>query len=285
MNNGSDYLNLEETHVIFLELLKELVTICEENNIRYDLCGGTMLGAVRHRGFIPWDDDIDISMPRPDYERFLDLAMNKKLSLREDRDVISDRDDSLARNFARYIRKDIRRISRSGFSEDYDCPYIGLDIFTVDGMPENGIFLSMQLFLVKQLRRLTLTSVQKKNTSRKGKIAAKIKNIYRPVLKLIGPCRLARMSDKVCSLVSYDKAKYVGIVNGMYGKKERWLKCDMLPQKMFQFEDGNYKGYVNVDIYLSNIYGSNYMELPSEDKRKPHGSYLCWVEKENRKEI
>ena len=280
MNGEKNLLNLAEIHTVFLELLKEITEICDAHNIRYDLCGGTMLGAVRHKGFIPWDDDIDISMPRPDYERFLRMSLNGEIKIRSDRGIISDRDDSLARNFARYIRKDVGRISRSGFSEDNDCPYIGLDIFTVDGMVENNILCAIHLFFVKQIRRLILTSVQKKNTSRKGKFAAKIKNIYRPILKLIGPCRMARISDKLCSMVSYDTAKYVGIVNGMYGRKERWLKTLMLPQKMFQFEDGEYRGYVNADIYLSNLYGRNFMELPSEDKRKPHGSFLYWIEKE-----
>ena len=224
MDEEKEYLNIEEIHEVFLELLKEITEICNEHGIRYDLCGGTMLGAVRHKGYIPWDDDIDISMPRPDYERFLKLALNGTIQVKSDRLIISDRDDSLARNFARYARKDIGRVSRSGFSEDDDCPYIGLDIFTVDGMASNDFLCSIHLFFVRQLRRLTLTSVQKKNTSRKGKFAAKVKNIYRPLLKAIGPCRLARMSDKLCSLVSYDSADYVGIVNGMYGMKERWLK-------------------------------------------------------------
>ena len=65
---------LDELKKIELTILEEIDKICREQNIRYSLCGGTMLGAIRHGGFIPWDDDIDICMPRPDYNRFVEYC-------------------------------------------------------------------------------------------------------------------------------------------------------------------------------------------------------------------
>ena len=64
-------IGLDELKAIELSVMKDIHSICEEQGIRYSLCGGTLLGAVRHGGFIPWDDDIDIFMPRPDYDRFI----------------------------------------------------------------------------------------------------------------------------------------------------------------------------------------------------------------------
>ena len=61
---------LDEMRTIQLDILNKIQEFCIKNNIRYSLCGGTLLGAVRHKGYIPWDDDVDIFMPRPDYERF-----------------------------------------------------------------------------------------------------------------------------------------------------------------------------------------------------------------------
>ena len=67
--------SLKKIHEAELEVLKDFIKICDENNLRYMMLGGTMLGAVRHKGFIPWDDDIDIGMPRADYERFIEIFM------------------------------------------------------------------------------------------------------------------------------------------------------------------------------------------------------------------
>lgn len=65
------YLQLEDIKKISLDILKKVAKICDDNGFRYVLAYGTLIGAIRHHGFIPWDDDIDIQMPRPDYERFL----------------------------------------------------------------------------------------------------------------------------------------------------------------------------------------------------------------------
>ena len=64
-------MNIQEVQHISLELLKEVHEFCVENDVKYTLFSGTLIGAIRHHGFIPWDDDLDIAMPRPDYEKFI----------------------------------------------------------------------------------------------------------------------------------------------------------------------------------------------------------------------
>lgn len=262
-----ELLSLQQMQQVYLELLEGFDGVCREHGLRYDLAGGSLLGAVRHGGFIPWDDDIDVCMPRPDYERMLRLKAEGKLRLPEKRDLISDRDGSFARHFGRFIRFDVKRVA--DMAEDSDCPYIGMDIFPVDGLPAGKWGFKWQCWQVRQLRRFLLTSVEKAGTSRKGALAAKIKDLYRPILKKIGPFRIARRLDKVCSRVDYEKAELVGAITGMYGHKERWRKEDMLPQTRLPFEGISACAFQNHDIYLTNLYG-DYMKLPPEDKRVPH---------------
>lgn len=260
-------LTLRETQMVYLELLQELDRICRDNGLRCDLVGGTLLGAVRHQGFIPWDNDIDIAMPRPDYERLLSGKLTGALSLPAHRDIVMNRDESFPRHFARYVRHDVMRVPE--MAEDWDCPYIGIDIFPVDGLPADDRAFHSQVWRIQQLRRFLLTSVEKPNTSRRGKLAAKIKNCYRPILRKIGPFRLAMDLDRLCAKVNYDSAEYVGCVSGMYGSRERWRKTDMLPQTEVTFEGQKFKTYANYDIYLTNLYG-DYMRLPPKEKQVPH---------------
>lgn len=262
-----ELLSLKEMQQVYLELLKEFDAICRENNLRYDLAGGSLLGAVRHGGFIPWDDDIDVCMPRPDYRRLLELKERGTLKLPFGRDVISHRDRSMARHFGRYVRHDVRRLS--DMAEENDCPYIGMDIFPIDGLPKSNLAFKWQCFRIRQLRRFLLTSVEKKGTSRRGAFAAKIKDLYRPILKAIGPYRIAARLDRVCSRVPFEKAELVGAVTGMYGARERWSKEQMLPQKRMKFEDTEASVFANYDIYLSNLFG-DYMRLPPIEQQVPH---------------
>lgn len=262
-----ELLSLKQMQQVYLELLKEFDILCQTHGLRYDLAGGSLLGAVRHGGFIPWDDDIDVCMPRPDYQRLLELKAQGLLKLPGGRDVISHRDQTMARHFGRYVRHDVRR--QSDMAEDNDCPYIGMDIFPVDGLPEGKLAFKWQCFQIRQLRRFLLTSVEKKGTSRRGAMAARIKDLYRPLLKKIGPYRIAARLDRVCSRVPYDRAKFVGAVTGMYGSRERWLKEQMLPQKRMKFEDTEACVFGNYDIYLSNLFG-DYMRLPPLEQQVPH---------------
>lgn len=272
-----ELLTLKETQQVYLELLEEFDKVCIEHGLRYDLCGGSMLGAVRHGGYIPWDNDIDLSMPRPDYERMLELKQAGILGLPKHRDLVSERDETFPRHFARFIRHDVKRVSE--MAEDWDCPYIGIDIFPLDGIPADEKRFAKQVKKIRRLRRLLLTSVEKKGTSRRGKAAAMVKNLYRPILRLVGCFRFAHMLDKECQRVDYETAEYVGIISGMYGLKERWRKADMLPQQSFDFEGLQVPGFANYDIYLTNLYG-DYMKLPPEEQRIPHCDEACRVELE-----
>lgn len=262
-----ELLTLQEMQQVYLQLLQEFDTLCATHGLRYDLAGGSLLGAVRHGGFIPWDDDIDVCMPRPDYQRLLALKEQGALALPAHRDVISHADKTLARHFGRYVRHDVKRMSQ--MAEDDDCPYIGMDIFPIDGLPAGKLAFRWQCFQVRQLRRFLLTSVEKKGTSRRGALAARIKDLYRPILRKIGPYRIAQRLTRVCSRIPFETAEYVGAISGMYGNRERWRKEEMLPQKRLKFEHLEASCFANYHVYLSNLFGE-YMRLPPIEQQVPH---------------
>ena len=168
--DSQNLLTLRQTQQVYLELLGEFDRLCRAHDLRYDLCGGSLLGAVRHGGFIPWDNDIDLSMPRPGYERLLTMMP----SLPQNRALVSYHDGTFPRHFARYVRKDVLRVS--DMAEDWDCPYIGIDIFPLDGVPGEDRAFARQIKKIRRLRRLLLTSVERAGTSRRGKAAALVKN-------------------------------------------------------------------------------------------------------------
>ena len=262
-----ELLSFKEMQKVNLEMLHEFDEICKKNNLSYTLGGGTQLGAVRHHGFIPWDDDIDLNMIRPEYEKLMELYEKNELEIPRNRELISNRNNTFARHYARYIRHDIKRLTT--YAEEEDCPYIGIEIFVEDGVYSNKFLFTLQTLRIKFVRKLLLISLSKPNISQKGRTAAIIKNIIRPILKKIGSMNISRHLENICKEVKFEKAKYVAGLNGMYGKKEIWLKEEMMPIIYLDFEDGKFPCYKNYDKYLSNLYG-NYMVLPPEEKRQPH---------------
>lgn len=254
-------LSLREVQLISLELLTEIYDFCMRNDLHFVLGGGTLLGAVRHHGFIPWDDDIDINFLRADYEKLLKLgcALNT-----DSRALVSVKDGSFDRDFARYIRKDYVK-KEEGF-EDSDCPWVGIDIFPIDEVPSNDFLFKLQVKSLWILRKILLLTVTN-NHSGKTELKRLIKNIIRPIAKLIGSHRLAVLMDKICKYYNGKEGIYVAALTGMYGEREKWLKEKYMPVCEVQFEDLFFPANMNYDEYLSNLYG-NYMELPPEKKRK-----------------
>ncbi len=116
---------------VLLDMLVSLDKVCRENGIRYTLAYGTLLGAVRHKGFIPWDDDIDVSMPRPDYEKLYALYKEGKISFGKHYLLADDRGEHAEYPFLKLM--DDRYSVRS--RTHIEVPFVYLDIFPVDGVP------------------------------------------------------------------------------------------------------------------------------------------------------
>ena len=270
-------LDLKEIKNIELNLLKEFDELCEINNLYYTLCGGTLLGAVRHGGFIPWDDDIDVLMPRPDYDRLLNEEGINFEGLPDYINILSWKKGNL--NFPFIKMTDSRtRISVDYYDSETNVKEIWIDIFPIDGNPVNE----------KELRKVYKSSIALRKIlllklSKNGEGKSKLKQYLKPILKLpfafLNIRKVCEMIDELAQKYDYEKSEYIGGIVWGYGPQERILKRDYLNSIRMNFENQYFQVPSNYEQYLKQLYG-NYMELPPESKRVVHGIHAYLNEEE-----
>ena len=124
-------LNQEQIKQIQLDLLSDVASFCKEREVRFSLAYGTLIGAVRHNGYIPWDDDIDLLMPRPDYDRFLETFHSEK-----DEVLDLSKSNVCVETFAKVCRKGTIMVDRELGRALWG---VNVDIFPIDGAPEPGL--------------------------------------------------------------------------------------------------------------------------------------------------
>lgn len=254
---------LPKLHSCQLIIAREIKRICDENNIKYFIIAGTLLGAVRHKGFIPWDDDMDIGMLREDYERFIHLAEKK---LGEDFFLqTTDTDASYGLNFAKVLLKGTKLVEQSAGNLAKNGIFV--DVFPFDAVPEDSAQEGKHEKSTYFYRRLLLA---KKKYNVSGNNAVK-KIVYAGLGAIAG----LYSSKKLCNKLEYEIQKYNGssdsekIVNigGAYGyKKETIMRKWVENTVELPFEDMTLAAPADYKEYLEYFYG-DYMTPPPEDKR------------------
>lgn len=269
-------LEINEIKKIELNLLVEFDKLCKANNLYYVLCGGTLLGAIRHKGFIPWDDDIDVLMPRPDYEKLLHMS-NSELSkfLPTYIKMISWKNKTSNYPFIKMV--DSRtKISEKFYKSDKEA-HIWMDIFPIDGNPENKKDLSELYFKSKRMRKILMLKYARlgegKNLFKKCS-----KYILKPVLKIINTYSLCCKIDENAKCYDFNTSKYIGGVVWGYGPQESIEKESFLNPISVEFEGYFFNAPSNYDQYLKGLY-NNYMELPPIEKRETH-SFIAYIEED-----
>lgn len=257
--------NLKKAQSIMLEILIEIDRICVKHSIEYWLTDGSLLGAIRHKGFIPWDDDLDIGMLREDYEKF------KKVALLELKDDIflqtSQTDFGYPWGMVPLkLRSSKGIIIEKGEEEGKYNNGIFVDIFAFDKFSQNNLKRKIQ-YLPKILLELKTTRLwtNKKNLKNIMKIIFII-----PSQKLISPKFIINLSK----LLNKSNENYVlG-----YGFDLTWRKVfdkeDIFPLKKREFEGVKVKVPKNSHKYLKKIYGEDYMEIPPLEKRLTHAQKI-----------
>ena len=253
-----------------LSILKEFISICEENNLTYYALGGTLLGAVRHKGFIPWDDDIDIGMPREDYEKFKKVAP----------DFLPNNYKFLSEDTANYkkafsvIRDDSTKIIMN-YSKEELVESLWIDIFPLDGMPaapfkrKRHEYRYLYRRMMVQLSQFnSLVNQKKENRPLVEKVIIAFANIVK-IEKILSFDWAQKKYIKTIKRYSFDE-EFSGNYTGAYKLREIVPSDYFGTPVLLKFEGIALSCPCRYKEYLTVIYGENYMQLPPEEKRVQH---------------
>lgn len=262
-------LNFSEIRAVQLEILKYFTEFCTKNSLKYSLSFGTLLGAIRHKGFIPWDDDIDIMMPRPDYNKFLKLFNQKKGKFR----VLSLHEDS---NYP-YTYAKVEDTS-TVLIEEIDLKYnigINIDIFPIDGVPSkmkdfNRYFRKVKFF--RNLLGIKITKIVSSRSFLKNSILKILKVIFSPITYQY----FVRIIDNELEKYDYDSSEFL-MSPCIHLKYEHRANRKLYENTILvEFEGERYSAIEEYDNYLTMIYGE-YLKLPPASKRVTHHSFKGYI--------
>lgn len=246
-----------------LAILKEFDMFCKQYRLRYYLAGGTLLGAIRHKGFIPWDDDIDVCMPRDDYMKFLSLRNKIPPYLKIKSNIINN----FHLPFAKLV--DLNIIIKSKYSNDNSNNHLWIDIFPVDGLPQS-LEESRKIYEKGDFYRKILLLIDARLGEGSTVIRKYSKYLLKPLAQIYGKQRCIDKIEKIAAKYPYEESQYVGIVTwGLYGAGERMLKSEFEKVVEVEFEGHKFPAFSCWDSYLTGLYG-DYMQLPPVEKRKTH---------------
>lgn len=267
-----------------LNILKDVAGFCEKNGLRYYLCGGTLIGTIRHKGFIPWDDDIDIIMPRPDYMRFMKLY-NQEKSFYRVHSLVTD--PKWYSTFAEV--EDNRTVKIYKNFNQKENNGVNIDIFPIDGSPNNEEE-RKRFWLINNILTRIATLAQlnfsvsnhfadqdKRFSMIRTWLRTLVKFIAIPVARCI--CSVVNLNEIVTKRAmkyDVDQSKYIGVSSfPHYGYRECVKGSSFLKITKRPFEGILFNTPDNYDEYLSNLYG-DYMKLPPKEKQVTHHNFTAY---------
>ena len=266
--NTEDLKMVQKTEV---EILEEIIRVCKENNLTYFTYGGTTLGTIRHHGFIPWDDDIDLGMMRDDFERFLEIAPQK---LRKGYYLQHFKIDNNTPTYFAKVRKDGTLFVEDNNKHLNIHKGIFVDIMPFDFIPDTDKEMINHNRKITRLMSIYGSKSTFVATSERNKTKKVLKDIARKILHvLLIPISKKYLYEKLdIAMRKYNSSptKRVG-ASGL--KTSSFFYDDLFPLQPMTFEDVTVMAPHNPDAILSIEYG-DYMKLPPIEKRYTHAPII-----------
>jgi lipopolysaccharide cholinephosphotransferase len=270
-------LNNDELKKRLVELLVKFDEICKINGLRYSLAYGTLLGAVRHEGFIPWDDDIDVIMPQNDYMKFLDLPQFKKQSLDQECVLYEVNNNVLISAGIPYMYPFAKLIDGKTYIKSDVFREVGgiwIDIFPVTGLPSEQLEIERHFNSMKRWR-LQLAAAHRYRKLSKCSPISLLKQLRCNYYNLVHEKIVENMKAKAFH-IPYDNSENVAVSIWNYGIREK------MPRRYFdkfidvKFEGKVFCGLEEYDFYLTKIYG-NWRKVPPENQRIAHHYFNAFL--------
>ncbi len=259
----------EELNVIQLDILDDIHQFCVNNNIRYSLAFGSLIGAIRHHGYIPWDDDIDIMMPRPDYDVFINSfngAYNHLVVAAPELDW---------NYYAPYANVyDNRTLLLEGANGHRGLELgIKIDVFPIDGTPESNTDYEQLRHTIWHLNGVLYAKRRRLKLDKRSLpyIKTRIKYCYKSYV------RLQKEIARLLASHPYPTSSFVDeLAFNPYLNSSSRVPASVFDKYInVSFEDRHYLVISAYDSFLSNVYG-DYMKLPPKEKRIPHHGFTAF---------
>lgn len=254
---------LRKLQLNLLEMLIEVDRICRKNHIKYSLDGGTLLGAVRHHGFIPWDDDVDVIMRREEYEKFYQAC---KKDLDESRFFLQEyRTDPYYRWGYEKLRRKGTEFVRLGQEHMKNKTGIFLDIFVVDNVPDNPFLRRIHYCACFVIRKLLYSELGMKSAPTKG-----LRKWYAFLYRAIPRNVIFKWRNQIAERCNRKRTKLVRHMTHTYAISRYGMPGSCFDEMIdMEFEGYKFRAFQQYDKYLVALYG-DYMKLPPKEAQIAH---------------
>ena len=263
---------------LLLQLMIKFHEVCEKHGLVYNMCGGTLLGAVRHKGFIPWDDDLDVCMPRADYEKFIQIA---KTEYADEFITEAPGDENYIYPFVKIGMKDTVLIE-GHLINNYGVRNLYLDIFPVDGYPDVVGEKNKQHFdsICRILKKWSWAISEIRPSTRSGwrKILVLAKPFVFSYYRWQGYQKYVKQFLELTQKYKFEDCEKV-TPNWQYWGRTWIAKEKFLDRALYEFEGYRFWSVCDYHDWLSCMYG-DYMTPPPPEKRVQYHGYKLYVKKE-----